>query len=324
MNKIFTITIIFLLSILTGCGSKNISSKQNSILLTVDFHDNQTLKYKFQTEREAIINWSPGSNFIDDNASVLNKTIERLDLVMSYKPLEIEPFGLSTIEVTCEEVKVSRSYGAPKDAVEYLAGKSYTLKVDSSGKIHDYSELEELIKEVGQKAFSSGSGSNRIKESDMLGDFIATQWFLWDSISSIPKPAQGVDVGQTWKSKLSVPTPMVSRLARDVTYKLDEVQQDKNIAVINSTYKKTGSVPKNWPVPYTGSFQVRGTFGFLGGYKFIDLAGEGQELFNIDLGQTEEYNQQYSMFIEASIPIGINVNPVIRVKQKISMKLIEE
>ena len=318
MNKIFTITIIFLLSI------KNISSKQNSILLTVDFHDNQTLKYKFQTEREAIINWSPGSNFIDDNASVLNKTIERLDLVMSYKPLEIEPFGLSTIEVTCEEVKVSRSYGAPKDAVEYLAGKSYTLKVDSSGKIHDYSELEELIKEVGQKAFSSGSGSNRIKESDMLGDFIATQWFLWDSISSIPKPAQGVDVGQTWKSKLSVPTPMVSRLARDVTYKLDEVQQDKNIAVINSTYKKTGSVPKNWPVPYTGSFQVRGTFGFLGGYKFIDLAGEGQELFNIDLGQTEEYNQQYSMFIEASIPIGINVNPVIRVKQKISMKLIEE
>ncbi|MBN2589496.1 MAG: hypothetical protein JXA96_06520 [Sedimentisphaerales bacterium] len=325
MSRIFAISFVFLLSIISGCANNNLKSPESKdVFLTVDFQEGKTLRYRFVSERETVVDWNPRNSVVENSESVLNKTNEKLDLVMLYTPLEINPYGLSTIEVTCQEAKVSRSVGAPKDAAEYLNEKTFTFKVDSSGKIHDYSELGELIKQAGQKAFSSGTGSNKIKEPDMIGDFIATQWFLWDSISNIPNAAQGVEIGQSWKSKLSVPTPMVSRLARDVTYKLDEIQPNENIAVINSTYKKSGTVPKSWPVPYTGSFQVRGTFGFLGGYKLLDLAGWGKELFNVELGQIEEYNQQYEMIIEAAIPIGISVNPIINIKQTISMKLIEE
>ncbi len=119
---------------------------------------------------------------------------------------------------------------------------------------------------------------------------------------------------------------MVSRLARDVNYTLDEIRASENgsIAMINSTYSKSDSVPQSWPVPYTGSFQMRGTFGLLGNYKLLDLAGQGKELFNIDSGQIEEQNQQYDMNIKASLPLGLGVEPVINIKQTISMKLIKE
>lgn len=328
LNRILIISIVFLLSIITGCGNKNIlkSSVQKGEPLTINFQEGNTLRYRFLSERETIVDRNHQNNIVENSGSALNRTTEKLDLIMLYTPLEIGPSGLTTIEVKCIEAKVSRSFGSPKDAVEYFEGKTYNITVDSSGGIHDYSELDELIKRAGQKAFSSGTGANRIKEPDMISDFIATQWFLWDSIASIPNASQGTETGQSWTSKLLVPTPMVSRLARKVTYKLDEIRTDDNriIAVINSIYNKSDSVPKDWPIPYTGSFQMRGTFGLLGGYKLLDLAGQGRELFNIDLGQIEEYNQQYNLLIEASVPSGINVKPVISVKQTISMKLIEE
>lgn len=323
MSRIFTISFIFLLSIITGCGNNNLKSHgAKGVLLTVDFQDGKTLRYRFVSERETVVDWNPGNNAAGNSGSSLNRTSEKLDLVIAYTPVKINPYGLTTIQATCEEAKVSRSVGSPKDAAEYFKGTTFNFTVDSSGKIYDYSELNELIKQTAQKAFSSATGDNRIKEPDMIGDFIAAQWFFWDSIASIPNASRGVNIGQSWTSKLSVPTPMVSRLARDVTYKLDEIQNDENtkFAVINSTYKNSNSVPQNWPVPFTGKFQMRGTFGFLGGYKLLDLAGQGHELFNIDLGQIEENNQQYDMIIEASVPIGISVNPIINIKQTISMK----
>ena len=324
MNKILTISIVFFLSVTAGCGRKNIIKlpEKKGELLTVDFQKGKTLKYRFVSDRHTTVDWSSGQN----GESVLNKSIEKLDLVMAYKPVKIEPFGLTTIKAECREAKVSSSNSSPKDAVEFFNGKTFTFTVDSSGKIHDYSELNDLIKQAGQKAFASGTGANRIKEPDMIGDFAATQWFLWDSIASIPNAAQGVNVGQSWTSKLSVPTPMVSRLARDVNYTLAEVQSsdNTNIAVIDSTYSKSDSVPASWPVPYTGSFQVRGTFGLLGGYKLLELKGQGKEIFNIDLGRIEEYNQKYKLVVQASVPMGISVKPVINIEQTISMKLVEE
>ena len=55
----------------------------------------------------------------------------------------------------------------------------------------------------------------------MVGDFIASQWFLWEGVASVEDPAAGVGLEQTWRSQLSVPLPMVMRKARDVTYRLD-------------------------------------------------------------------------------------------------------
>jgi hypothetical protein len=121
-------------------------------------------------------------------------------------------------------------------------------------------ELTALIQEMGKQAFRAGTAMGRIKEPDMIGDFIASQWFLWDAQSSLEQPAEGVAVGQTWRSQLPVPTPMVMRQARNVVYKLDEVRQgaDGSLAVITSTYTPADSVPTGWPIPYSGRFQMSG------------------------------------------------------------------
>ena len=198
----------------------------------------------------------------------------------------------------------------------------YVLK--GAGKIEDSSQLEQLIQEIGQKAFREDKRQGRVKEPDMIGDFIATQWFLWDSISSI-QSTEGVSMGQTWQSKLSVPTPMVLRKARDVTYRLDEIRQSKQgqLAVIHSSYKLAESVPKAWPIPYSGRFEVAGPFGFYINYEVLDLQGKGEELFNIDAGRIEQYNQQYRMQLEASFPLALGINPRITIKQNLTMQLLE-
>jgi hypothetical protein len=68
---------------------------------------------------------------------------------------------------------------------------------------------------------------------------------------------------------------------------------------------------------------MRGTFGFLSGYKILSLDGEGEELFNIDTGRSVQYNQQYRMEMQSSIPMGIDVNPKITIEQNLTMNLLE-
>jgi hypothetical protein len=118
---------------------------------------------------------------------------------------------------------------------------------------------------------------------------------------------------------------MVMRKARDVTYQLDEIRSSENgqLAVISSSYKLADSVPRTWPIPFSGRFQMKGTFGFLSRYKILNLEGQGQELFNIDTGQTEQYSQQYQIQMESSIPMGIDVKPRITIKQNLTMKLLK-
>ena len=76
-------------------------------------------------------------------------------------------------------------------------------------------------------------------------------------------------------------------------------------------------------MPYSGSFQMSGTFGFLRGYDFLDLEGKGEELFNIEAGRIEKYNQQYKVRVKASFPMGLSTNPLITIKQKLQMELLE-
>ena len=242
---------------------------------------------------------------------------------MSYTPIEVDPYGLTKVNATCESVKVARSKGPGRDAVDNLAGKTFTLTVGPTGKIEDYSQLDELLKEIGKKAFRPNTD---IKEPEMISDVVATQWFLWDAISSIENPSEGLIVGQSWTSKLSVPTPMVLRKARDVTYRLDEIRPDAKgrLAVISSSYKIAESAPRQWPIPYSGRFQVAGAFGFYRNYKAIDLQGKGQEIFNIDVGRTERYNQQYQMQLSASLLMPLaGVNPKITIKQNLTMNLLD-
>jgi len=247
-------------------------------------------------------------------------------MVIAYTPIEVDPYGLTIVEATCESVKVGRSKGMQKDALETLKGKSFTLSVGPTGAIVDYSQLEKLMKETGDNAFRPKTNRGNIKEPDMVCDFVASQWFLWDSISSIEKAAEGVSVGQTWKSVLPVTGPMVMRRARDVTYTLAKIQETEKgrLAVIRSSYEKAELIPQPWPpLPYTSAFRVSGTFGFLRGYNILELKGKGEELFNIDAGRIEKYDQQYRVLFSASLPMGMGVNPQITIKQNLKMQLLK-
>lgn len=326
-----TFLIVLCFGILTGCAPKggNIKTthpKQPKVLLTVDFNDTQTLRYKFVSHREIAITWEPSKTGTEQSKPTIGNSSESMEMVVSYTPLKVNTYGLTTIKATIDSIQVHRSDDTKPDAAEQFTGKTYTFKVGPTGKIEDNSQLNALIKQVGEKAFRPDTSKGRIKEPDMIGDFVATQWFLWDTISSIKNPSRGVNIGQTWQSKLSVPTPMVMRQARDVTYRLREIRNIDNdqIAVIDSIYSKSDSTPQSWPVPYTGRFQMSGRFGFLGNYQLLGLKGQGEELFNVTLGRTEQYTQQYEMLLQASIPLGIGENPTIAIIQNLTMNLLDD
>jgi len=314
------------LSFLAGCKTateKELPPEKRE-LLTVDFHVGQTLRYKFVSSREITVELDTNAAKSRSGRSVSDKSTESLEIIMAYTPIEVDPFGLTKLRATCESVKVTRSKGPQRDAVDYLAGKTFMLTVGPTGKVEDYYQLDELLKETGKKAFRPNTD---IKEPDMICDFVATQWFLWDAVSSIKEPSLGLAVGQSWTSKLSVPTPMVMRKARDVTYKLDEIRPGEKgrLALISSSYKIADSAPHDWPIPYSGRFRVAGAFGFYRNYKVIDLQGKGEELFNIDVGRSEQYNQQYLMQLSASLLLPLaGVNPKITIKQNLTMNLLED
>lgn len=324
-----------IVSVFAGCSGINRQEEAANVsgsntLLTVDFQKGQKLQYRFVSSRDIDLDWGPEARASKSSKRASDKSSESMEIVMAYTPIEVNPYGLTTIEATCSYAKVSRSKSASgrvggRDAVESLTGKTFTFTVDPRGKIEDYSGLEKLLQETGEHAFRAESNRGRVKEPDMISDFFATQWFLWDSISSIPNFTKGLAAKQSWESKIPIPAPMpqMLRKARDVTYTFDEVRQTEKgqLAVIKSSYRAAESAPQDWPIPYSGSFQMAGTFGFLRGYKIIDLQGNGEEIFNIDLGQVERRSQQYQVQLEAVLPFGISANPRVTIKQNLTMEL---
>jgi len=323
---IFTAVVLIVLSGCRGLAGKKNPSK-DATFLTVDFEQGQTLRYRFVSSRDIIMDLGAGRQTTRSGAVTTDKISESMETIVAYTPVEIDPYGLTTVKATCESVKVTRTKGPHRDAVQALAGRTFTLVVGPTGKIEDYSQLDELLREIGEKVFRYDDRGGRIKDPDMIGDFVASQWFLWDAVSSIEQPSKGLHLGQSWKSKLSVPTPMVMRKARDVTYTLEEIRPGENgpLAVISSSYQPAESAPRSWPIPYSGRFQVAGTFGFYRGYQLLDLQGRGEELFNIDAGRTEQSTQQYEMHLKCSMLLPLpGVNPQITIKQNLSMKLLED
>ncbi len=319
---------VFGMMVLAGCGTAPRSSpgvgrtlEAGRTLLTVDFAEGRTLRYQFVSERKITIDWDPNAAA---GAGKIEPQTERLEMVIAYTPMAVDPYGASTIRADCERVEVARSvrnYGP--DAATAAQGKSFVLKVDPRGKVLDDASLRALLKEMGDAAFTKNTARGRIKNPDMIGDFVASQWFLWDAAASLAAPADGVAQGQSWASKLSVPTPMVARKAREVTYRLDDVRDTEQgrCAVIGSTYRLAASTPASWPIPYSGRFQMSGTFGFLGGYQVQSLEGTGQELFNIDAGRIEKSEQKYKMRVKAAtMMMGISTQPALTIEQTLTME----
>ncbi|MHC4221658.1 MAG: hypothetical protein ACYST9_04490 [Planctomycetota bacterium] len=329
MKKTLFIFIAFAISIVTGCST---TPKQENIL-TVDFQKGQVLLYKFVSSRDVQVNWDPANKQPKSAKGKLENFTETLEMTMAYKPIEVNPYGLTTIEATCRSIDIKRttsgrrpSSSSGKLPLKSLLNKSFTFTVDPTGKIADGSRLNKLVRQTGQRAFRIGGGRGRVKDADMVPDFVATQWFLWDPISSLDQTEQGFAVGQTWQSKLSIPLPMVLFRSRDVTYTLEEVQANETgrTAIIKSSFTYGGNYLKDWPYPYGGKFQVSGRFGFISGYKVLDLTGQGREVFNIDTGQTENYSHNYTVKIKGSLMPPLNLHPVITVKQTIKMQKLED
>lgn len=320
---------IVLIGILAGCTPvQKTAPAPNKTLLTVDFPQGQTLRYKFVSSRDITVDWGQSSSK-QQGKSKVDTTSESLEMVISYTPVEVEPYGLTTVMAKCESAKVTRTGKSPRrsarqDAAESFAGKSWIFTVAPTGKVEDRSKLYDVLRQAGQQAFRPDRSKGLIKEPDMLYDFIALQWFGWDSISSILDPAAGVGAGDEWQSVLSVPAPMILWVARNVTYQLNEIRRDERgpLALIESSYSLLQPSPTDWPIPYTERFQMSGMFGFMRNYKVLDLQGTGQELFNIDAGRTQQYTQHYTMQVQASLPLGLGVNPKITIGQTLSMTLL--
>jgi hypothetical protein len=318
--------LVIIAAVIAGCAPGGGGSRT---LLTVDFQKGQTLKYLFTSRRTSNVDWGQGQKMTRGGGRV-NQFIDTMRLIVSYTPTDVDPYGVTTIKALCEQARAQhdesiRNQSQP-DAVQSLSGKTWTFTVDATGRIVDGNELRDIIRQAGKKAFRADTSRGLIKEPDMIYDFIASQWFLWDSISSIKRPLEGVHVGQQWKSRLSVPAPMFLFTGRDVNYTLAAIRQEPNdgkVAVINSTYSPFYPTPPEWPLPYTERFMMSGTFGFLREYKVLDLKGSGREFFNIDEGRIEHSNQQWTMHISSSLPLEIGPKPQITIEQTLTMELIE-
>ena len=328
MKRVIIISAIALSGIFAGCGTVG----KNKELLTVDFQQGKVLRYELASSRTIHVDWgslSKGEKPVKQRAP---EYTELMRVVMAYKPLEVNPYGPSVIEATCEKAEINRTkqtgkVGSKNDAITTLEGKTFRFTVGPNGKIVDYTELEKALREVGEKSFRPRGNAGLIKEPDMLSDFIAIQWFLWDEISSIKNPARGVRISQSWESQTSLPLPMLMKAARNVRYTLKEIRPSEagNLAVIKSDYSLAKEIQRDWILPYPdGVFQMSGPFGFFRNYKLLELQGQGEELFNIDAGRIEKYHQQYNLKAEAGMPMGLDVTAQLYIKQDILLTLLED
>jgi hypothetical protein len=329
--KLFAIASVFFF---VGCQEQQKPGRfKGKLLLSVDFKPDVPLKYNFVCERQIALDLDPSGKYPKGGKSegkAQNMT-EKLEMEIVYKPVEIDPYGYSTIEATCNSAKVTRTSATSRghdrgDAVESAAGRSFTLKITPTGKIVDYASLENLAKELVEKAFA-GSQRGRIKDPEMVMDFVATQCHIWDLVASIKDPLKGLKKGQKWNSKLLTPMPFNLKIGRGVEYKFAGIVESNNVsfAEITSSYKLSPAPPEEAPFPYSGSFQMRGTFGFLRGYKVLSIEGSGRQLYDMERGLIKSDVQQYQAKVSASI-FGLGsdtVEPNIEINQTITMTLVE-
>ncbi len=328
------LTFIFLASFIftIGCGKPS-----GSILLNVDFDNDEDLTYRFVTSRDVVLELAGEGA---EKSAKEQSTTEGLDMVITYKPLKTDIYGNTTVQAECKSISLTRKSFTSRseiqdDPVGKLGGRTWTFTVNSAGQIQDYSSLEALVKELGAKAITD-SGQRRIKGPDMIWDFVATQWFIWDAISSNNKMTAGVNPGQSWESLTSVPFAVRLPVERVVQYTIPTDQDITNpLITIDSTYTFRGYEEKDgklvfdskipqMPSPYEGAFQTKGMFGFLRDYKADSLAGSGKAVYDLSKGVLISDRQEYKMDMTAGFmfPLG-NTKPVLKVNQTITVELVE-
>jgi len=310
--------------LLAGCQTITPSGE----LVAVQFSEDRPLRYEFRSERAIDL------ELTGDKPDKAKTQRETLHLVMRIDPVETNPFGLSTLRFTCESAKVTRTSftGKPgsRDALESLAGKSYTVRVSPVGELENIEEFEAVLSEIGENSFvQQTSSGQRIKDLDMIFDWIYFQLTLWDAVASIDKPLSGVEVGDRWRSSqvLPWPVPIPNMPTAAVTYTLDEIRPTDSgrQAVITSEFALGDKPIRDFPRPYTGSFQIKGSlFSVLHSYVYQSIEGSGTQIFNLDTGILEEKQQNGVIQARASfiLPLGNSV-PILTISQKFSVRRLD-
>ena len=160
----------------------------------------------------------------------------------------------------------------------------------------------------------------------MIFDFVAMQWYLWDSVASIKDAHNGVAVGDSWQNSELIPFPTPAFFTKQSTYTLDSITESPNgrIAEISSSYVHTKTKLENMPMPYPARFQMRGMFGFLRNYRIQSIDGGGIDILNIDTGVLQSRNQNYKLEVSAAfmLPLG-DSSPELSIEQEIKIQLLE-
>jgi hypothetical protein len=306
---------------------------EHSSLMVVNFQQSKPLTYKLVSSRQTTMDMT-GLSAKSEKArrSQTQKMSETLELTIEYTPTKVDPFGLTTIQAKCLSARVYRANFSGKtdsdDAMNQLQGKTYTLRISPAGKIADYADLHDLIRQIGQQAFVSGAaGGARVKNPDMISDFITLQWYLWDTASTLTEPLAGLSPGKTWQAEQFIPwpAPISNPPARLTTFRLDKIEQKENtqIATIGADYALTTIPLEKFPIPYEGRFQLKGTFGFLQNYQFQSVRGKGTQLFDLTSGTVLSDRQQYTVIVNADflMPLG-DSKPLLTVEQTLSIELL--
>jgi len=288
--------------------------------LELSFAPDAVLRYRFVSERDIALHWDLPQEGGDGTTHVK----ERLDLVMAYTVTSLDPNGTTHMKATCETATVSRTRinglaDARSDAVEQLAGRSFIFAVDPNGRFHEYASLASLVQEIAAESFRTDAKQGRVKAPDMIWDVLVTQVGLWDALP----PQADVAPGDRWTSRLPVPTPWVSRRARDIDYTFARVEATSSgpVAVITSTQTlSSGRAPGTWPIPYSGRMRQSGTFGFLMGHKIHRLTGTGVDRFHLKTGRIEGFEHHYRVESQAFMPLNLSAPVRIRMDQTFTME----
>jgi hypothetical protein len=327
--------------LLVGCSGAGGPPVQpgDRVRLSVEFAPEAPLRYRAVSKREIVLDFDPSGTASRQAQGARQTMSEEASFVLAYRAVGTADRGGTLVEVRCESANASHSRfsggSSADEAIAALAGKKFTIKVSATGKIFETSELEQVIHQLGEAAFGGRNDQyqgRRIKNPDMIADFIAVQWYMWDQQQSVARPSAGVAPGEAWSStrKVLAPMPFVSRTGRNAEYRLVEVKRDRDqtVAVIKSTYTLADGPSMDWPMPYTGTFSQRGTFGFFHSYKVLELAGEGTQIFDVGRGRIISETQSYTAKVSAAIPFGglgsngEKVEPALTVNQTIKVELI--
>jgi len=300
--------------------------------MALEFRADPPLRYRFVSSREVQIELTSGSSGKKEDSKLANESIE---MVFRIRPIEANPYGLSTVEFTCESVEANRTTfsgkAAPADAMQHLRGRSYTLQVSPTGQIELTDSFRELLREIGRKSFvEKGDTAQRIKDPDMILDWLFFQYTLWDLTASNPKPLRGVVPGSSWQSEqfLPWPVPIQNLPSRIITYTVEtlEEQQQVKLASVSTRYQLREKPLLNFPLPYEGSYQIRGSlFSVLRSFRHESLEGTGRLVFNLTDGQLEFAQDDYTLITAADfiLPLGDSL-PKLTVRQHIRIERLSD